>query len=56
VQEHNRALNGELLSLYHDMRADDLPSLILQLALRLTGAEAGLFTEADGDGTLPISV
>lgn len=48
----NRNLQSELLELYKDLRAEDLPTLILRIAVNLTQSENGLFVEADGDGTL----
>ena len=33
----------------HDLQIDDLPTLIIEMARQLTGAEVGLFTRADGD-------
>ena len=48
----NRSLQAELLELYKDLRAEDLPTLILRIAVNLTQSENGLFVEADGDGTL----
>ncbi len=33
----------------HDLQIDDLPTLIIEMARQLTGAEVGLFTESDGD-------
>ncbi|MBW3637146.1 MAG: HD domain-containing protein [Armatimonadetes bacterium] len=51
-QEHNRFLEEHIRQLHFDLLAEDLPSLALKMAMRLTGAEVGLFTEADGDGVL----
>jgi len=48
----NHDLNGELGKLYADLRGEGLPELVLKLAAGLTGAEAGLFTGANGDATL----
>ncbi len=36
----------------HDLQIDDLPSLIIEMARQLTGAEVGLFTQADGDDVI----
>ena len=33
----------------HDLQIDDLPTLIIEMARQLTGAEVGLFTQSDGD-------
>ncbi len=52
ARERNNDLHGQLLEFYAELRAADLPHLALRLAAGLTGAESGLFTEKDGDGTL----
>ena len=36
----------------HDLQIDDLPTLIIEMARQLTGAEVGLFTQADGDDVI----
>ena len=36
----------------HDLQIDDLPTLIIEMARQLTGAEVGLFTEPDGDDVI----
>ena len=36
----------------HDLQIDDLPTLIIEMARQLTGAEVGLFTQADGDDAI----
>ena len=36
----------------HDLQIEDLPTLIIEMARQLTGAEVGLFTEADGDDVI----
>jgi HD-GYP domain-containing protein (c-di-GMP phosphodiesterase class II) len=51
-REDNRMLQEHIRELHFDLQAQDLPSLALKMAMRLTGAEVGLFTEADGDGAL----
>ncbi len=51
-REENHALHGYIEDLHFDLRAEDLPTLAIEMAMRLTGAEVGLFTEADGDGAL----
>lgn len=51
-RERNRTMQDEIANLHLDLFAEDLPMLALKMAMRLTGAEVGLFTEADGDGTL----
>lgn len=48
----NRDLQSELLELYKDLRAEDLPTLILRIAVNLTQSDNGIFVEADGDGLL----
>ncbi len=50
--DENRALHSHIADLHFDLQAEDLPELALKMAMRLTGAEVGLFTEADGDGAL----
>lgn len=52
LHERNAGMHRELVALYTDLRTEGLPELVLKLAAGLTGAESGLFTEADGDGTL----
>jgi putative nucleotidyltransferase with HDIG domain len=51
-RDNNRALAEHVRDLHFDLDAEDLPNLALKMAMRLTGAEVGLFTEADGDGAL----
>ena len=36
----------------HDLQIEDLPTLIIEMARQLTGAEVGLFTESDGDDVI----
>ncbi|HVF84887.1 MAG TPA: HD domain-containing phosphohydrolase [Abditibacteriaceae bacterium] len=50
--QQKTAIQRELLELYRDLRADDLPSLILRIGVKLTGAEAGLYVDGSGDKTL----
>jgi HD-GYP domain-containing protein (c-di-GMP phosphodiesterase class II) len=52
LDQKNADMHRELVALYTDLRGEGLPQLVLKLAAGLTGAESGLFTEADGDGTL----
>jgi len=52
LHERNAGMHRELVALYTDLRSEGLPELVLKLAAGLTGAESGLFTQADGDGTL----
>lgn len=52
LDQKNADMHRELVALYADLRGEGLPQLVLKLAAGLTGAESGLFTEADGDGTL----
>ena len=54
VEEKEREkdeLFAQVLDL-HDLQIDDLPTLIIEMARQLTGAEVGLFTEADGDDVI----
>ena len=51
-EQRRRELQKELLEVYADLRADDLPSLILRIAMKLTGAENGLFADAQGTRAL----
>lgn len=51
-KKHNKNLNAELLEVYRDLRAEDLPTLILRVGMNLVGAENGLFVGAAGDNTL----
>jgi len=50
--QQKSAIQRELLELYSDLRAEDLPSLILRIGVKLTGAEAGLYVDGSGDKTL----
>ena len=52
MAEKNTKLRERLLDMYSQLHARDLPSLILQVCVNLTGSECGLFVESDGDGTL----
>ncbi len=52
LREDNRNLQNHLNELHFDLLAEDVPMLALKMAMQLTGAEVGLFTEADGDGVL----
>ncbi|HEX9998590.1 MAG TPA: HD domain-containing phosphohydrolase [Abditibacterium sp.] len=51
-EEENRSLHEHIRELHFDLTSPSVPQLALQMAMRLTGAEVGLFTEADGDGVL----
>lgn len=51
-RENNRNLQEHIRDLHFDLNAQDIPTLALKMAMQLTGAEVGLFTESDGDGTL----
>ncbi len=46
------AIQQELMELYRDLRAEDLPSLILRIGVKLTDAEVGLYVDSSGDKTL----
>ncbi len=48
----NHDLRHELLEVYSDLRAEDLPTLITRIGMNLTASEFGLFTQADGDGII----
>jgi len=48
----NRNLREELLELYRDLRAEDLPTLILRIGMRLTNAENGLYVGPAGEQTI----
>lgn len=50
--EYSRKLQAELLELYRDLRAEDVPTLILRVGMRLTGAENSLFVNANGNEAL----
>ena len=50
--EENKSLREHIRELHFDLMSQTVPELALQMAMRLTGAEVGLFTEADGDGVL----
>ena len=49
---HNRELTRLVENLHFDLLAENVPMLALKMAMQLTGAEVGLFTEADGDDIL----
>jgi putative nucleotidyltransferase with HDIG domain len=48
----NTHLNAELMELYRDLRAEDLPSLILRIGMKLTDAENGLYVDGSGQTTI----
>jgi HD-GYP domain-containing protein (c-di-GMP phosphodiesterase class II) len=48
----NKNLHAELLEVYKDLRAEDLPTLILRVGMNLVGAENGLFTGPGGEQTV----
>ena len=50
--ERNKHLHREMLELYRDLRAEDLPTLILRIGMKLTGAEHGLYVDASGEVTI----
>lgn len=50
--QKNRALRHELLEVYSDLRAEDLPTLITRIGMNLTNSECGLITQSDGDGII----
>ncbi len=51
-RSYNQMLRDKLLELYGDMRAKDLPTLILRLALNLVDAENAIFTDSTGSVTM----
>ncbi len=51
LAERNKKLRERLLDMYSQLHAKDLPSLILQVCVNLTGSECGLFVES-GDEVL----
>ena len=51
-KKHNKNLHAELLEVYRDLRAEDLPTLILRVGMNLVGAENGLFVGESGETTL----
>lgn len=53
-EKRNREMHVELLELYADLRAEDLPSLIMRIGIKLTESEAGIFTDASGENPLAI--
>ncbi|HEX8550759.1 MAG TPA: HD domain-containing phosphohydrolase [Abditibacteriaceae bacterium] len=48
----NGQLHSELLELYADLRAEDLPSLILRIAIKLTDSESGVFADSNAEHAL----
>jgi HD-GYP domain-containing protein (c-di-GMP phosphodiesterase class II) len=54
VQENrrNQELRHELLEVYGDLRAEDLPTLITRIGMSLTESECGLFTGPIGEDTV----
>lgn len=52
--KRNRGLRSELLELYADLRAEDLPSLITRIGMNLSQSEAGLFIDSTGESALSI--
>jgi HD-GYP domain-containing protein (c-di-GMP phosphodiesterase class II) len=50
--ERNQNLRHELLEVYGDLRAEDLPTLITRIGMSLTKSESGLFTGPFGEGTI----
>ncbi|HVF10608.1 MAG TPA: HD domain-containing phosphohydrolase [Abditibacteriaceae bacterium] len=51
-REQSHSLRDELLELYQDLRAEDLPTLILRIGMNLTGAENALYTGPQGETTI----
>lgn len=50
--QRNRDLRTELLEVYADLRAEDLPTLLVRIGMNLTESECGLFAGPGGDDTL----
>lgn len=50
--ERERGLHSELLEVYRDLHAEDLPTLLARIGMNLTGSEAALFTGPQGEGTV----
>ena len=48
----NQDLRHELLEVYGDLRAEDLPTLITRIGMSLTKSESGLFTGPFGENTI----
>jgi HD-GYP domain-containing protein (c-di-GMP phosphodiesterase class II) len=51
-KEQSHTLRDELLELYRDLRAEDLPTLILRIGMNLTGAECALYVGPQGEHTI----
>jgi len=51
-KEQSHSLRDELLELYRDLRAEDLPTLILRIGMNLTGAENALYVGPLGENTV----
>lgn len=50
--QKSKNLHTELMEVYRDLRAEDLPTLILRVGMNLVGAQNGLFAGPQGDKTL----
>jgi HD-GYP domain-containing protein (c-di-GMP phosphodiesterase class II) len=50
--QKSKNLHAELMEVYRDLRAEDLPTLILRVGMNLVGAQNGLFAGPQGDQTL----
>jgi HD-GYP domain-containing protein (c-di-GMP phosphodiesterase class II) len=48
----NSDLSSDLMELYRDLRAEDLPTLILRIGMKLTDSEMGLFANSSGESTM----
>jgi len=51
-RSQNRELGQHIKDLHFDLLSENVPLLALKMAMQLTDAEVGLFTESDGDGVL----
>ncbi len=50
--QKNNDLRHQLLEVYSDLHAEDLPTLITRVGLNLTESECGLFTGPGGEGVV----
>jgi HD-GYP domain-containing protein (c-di-GMP phosphodiesterase class II) len=50
--QKTKNLHTELMEVYRDLRAEDLPTLVLRVGMNLVGAQNGLFVGPQGDETL----
>ncbi|HEX8833007.1 MAG TPA: HD domain-containing phosphohydrolase [Abditibacteriaceae bacterium] len=50
--EQNRNVSAELIELYRDLRAEDLPTLILRIGMNLTQSESALYIDVEHQKTI----